>query len=139
MAIYGIGASYEKQKVDMSEKFVSKELACIGHTYEDAPSLHKLLGQIKIGDLIYIKSWPKNVGLTIKAVGIVIDNEIKDYNIGTGLKVKYIWKGREVIGQLKEDPYNVRRNTLYEEFNPDIQKKVIQLLLAPNYLKIKRK
>ena len=138
MAIYGIGARYGDK--DVSKEFISRGLACVGYEYEDAPSLHKLLNHIKVGDLIYIKSYPPNIGLIIKAVGIVIDDEVKTYRgLERGLKVKYVWKGNEVIGQLKEDPYNVRNITLYEEFNPDVQKKVIQFLLNSNYPKIKRK
>jgi len=138
MAIYGIGACYGKE--DVSAEFISEGLACVGYDYEDAPSLHKLLKHIKVGDLIYIKAYPPNIGLIIKAVGIVINDEVKtDPNLGRGLKVKYVWKGKEVIGQLKKDPYNVRNITIYEEFNPEVQERVIQLLLNPNYPKIKRK
>ncbi len=122
MAIYG-------DKEDVSPKFISKERACVGWDFKDAPSLHKLLKHIKVGDLIYIKSHPPTEGLIIKAVGIVVDDKVlKDENLGVCLKVEWVWQGYEVIGKL-DDKYNIRNITLYEEFNPDIQNKVIELLL----------
>jgi hypothetical protein len=136
MAIYGIGAYYDE---DVSSEFLSKEVACVGWGSDDAPSLHRLLEHITVGDLIYIKSYPPDAGLSIKAVGIVVDDEVKHVkNLGMGVKVKWIWRGDEFMGKIG-DKYHVRLITLYEEFNLDIQKKVIQLLLNPNYPKIKRK
>lgn len=127
MAIYGIGAYYYDE--DVSGEFLSKGVACVGWDYSDAPSLHRILKQITVGDLIYIKSHPPDTGLRIKAVGIVVDAEVKKVkNLGMGVKVKWIWQGDEFIGKI-DDKYNVRNITLYEEFNPDVQKKVIQLIL----------
>jgi hypothetical protein len=138
MAIYGIGAYYGR---DVSKKFISKGLACVGWEFEDAPSLHNVLKHIKVGDLIYIKSQTPKEGLFIKAVGIVMDDEVReDDDLGACLKVKYVWEGWEAMGRvIDRDPYNVRFNTIYEELDPTIQKKVIGLLLTPNYPKIKRR
>ena len=68
--------------------------------------------------------------ITIKAVGIVIDNEIvKNFPIGDskiriGRNVKWIDKESITI----ENPNgknNVVNNSFYEEFNPEIQKIII--------------
>ena len=127
MAIYGIGAFYEN---DVSNKFLSKGVACVGWDSDDAPSLHRILKQINVGDLIYIKSHPPDLGLTIKAVGIVVDDEVKPVKgLGTGVGVKWIWRGSKFIGKMDDKYTPVRNITLYEEFNPDVQKKVIELLL----------
>lgn len=113
----------------MSSDFLSKGVACVGWDPTDAPSLHRILKQITVGDLIYIKSHPPDAGLRIKAVGIVVDAEVKNVkNLGMGVQVKWIWRGDEFIGKI-DDKYNVRNITLYEEFNPDVQKRVIRLIL----------
>lgn len=128
MAIYGIGAYYDE---DMTSVFLKKEVACVGWEEDDAPTLHKIMSHIKIGDIVYIKKYPPNEGLTIKAIGIVADDKvtfIKDVGEAC-LKVKWIWKGNELIGNI-DDKYNVRQNTLYEEYNPTIQKKIVDLLTA---------
>lgn len=129
MTIYGIGAHYSSSKKDVTQDFVKNGLACIGYGERRAPGLHRLLKQIKVGDIIYIKSHPPNLGLYIKAVGVVkSDNIVEETNLGKGcIKVRWIWTGEEKIGKI-DDKYNVRNITLYEEYNPDVQKKVLDLL-----------
>ena len=127
MAIFGIGAMYDK---DVTDVFVDNSVACIGWSYDDAPALHNMMASMKVGDIVYIKSHPPDLGLTIKAIGIVTDNKVMAIE-GVGeacVEVEWIWSGKEYIGKL-QDKNNVRNNTLYEEYYPDIQKKVIDLLL----------
>ena len=130
MAVFGIGAYYDGT-TDMTNDFLSNGLACIGWPSEDAPPLHKLMGHIKIGDIIYIKAQPPNQGLTIKGVGIVTDDEVLD-DTGLGeacISVKWVWSGNEYVGRIS-DRYPVRFITLYEEFNPEIIRRVIELLVS---------
>ena len=136
MAIYGIGA-YHGESV--SKKFLSQGVACVGWDPNDAPALHRILRGITVGDLIFIKSFPPNKGLSILAVGIVVDDEVRKVKgLGMGVKVDWIWRGNEFIGR-KNDKYDsVRGITLYAEFNPDIQKKVMELLLKRSPRVIRR-
>lgn len=131
MTIYGIGAYYHE---DMTEVFLKKKVACIGWDKQDAPALHKIMSHIKTGDIIYIKKYPPNEGLTIKAIGLVTEDQLIQVN-GAGqacLKMKWVWKGEEYLG-LIDDKYVVHLCTLYEEYNPMVQKKIIELM--PSYLK----
>lgn len=67
--------------------------------------------------------------MIIKAVGIVVDDKARsDPSLGACLKVKWVWHGHEAMGKI-DDKYNVRNITLYEEVNPIVQERVIQLLL----------
>ena len=133
MAIYGIGASYSN--VDVSPKFIKKGLACVGWSEKEAQPLHAILRHFKIGDIISIKAHPAQVGLIVKAVGIVSSDELRsDKELGIGMPVKWVWTGEKRLGQLN-DKYPVRNITLYEEFSRPVQTKVIQLLLSS----IKRK
>src|SRR5947207_1492318 len=93
MAIFGFGASYGG-KEDVSEKFIKHGVACVGWSPTDALTLHTILKHIKTGDVAYLKSHPPNVGLIIKAVGIVTGKEVKNVpNLGMGIDVKWTWKG----------------------------------------------
>lgn len=127
MAIYGIGASYER-KYDKTEKFINGSCACIGYSMEETPELYMILKSVKVGDVIYIKS--RNIQdkqIIIKAVGLVKDNELKNHgDLGTGIEVSWVWKGdkRIDISGLKNNVYN---NTLYEEFTPAIQQAVLKV------------
>jgi len=127
MAIYGIGAYYNGTD-DVSEEFVNKNLACIGWDASDAPTLHLMLRYIKVGDIIYIKSAPIGQGLRVKAIGIVADNSIViDPIIKTGITMKWIWTGNDVIN-VSDDKNNIRNNTLYEELDIVAQKEILSRL-----------
>ena len=89
-----------------------------------------ILKHFKIGDIVYIKAHPPQVGLIIKAVGIVVGDELKaDKDLRTGMPVKWLWRGEERMGKF-DDKYPVRNITLYEEFSRPVQAKVLKLLLS---------
>lgn len=126
MAIFGIGASYDN--IDVSQNFIENNIACVGWSIEEAPALHEILGFIKVGDIIYIKTAPIGQGIRVKAVGIVTDNSLRIIDdLGTGISVRWFWCGYENIGMI-DDKYNVRNNTLYEEFNKEVQNFVLNLI-----------
>jgi hypothetical protein len=134
MAVYGIGAFYESQG-DVSNHFINQNCACVGWDESTAPSLHAMLRKIKNGDWIYIKSFQPKAGgstLSIKAIGVVINDEYQSFGtLGYGVGVKWIWQwtGKEKIN-LPKDKNNVYSNTLYEEYNKEIQQKIISLALS---------
>ncbi|NLU08819.1 MAG: hypothetical protein GXW91_11450 [Clostridiales bacterium] len=134
MSIYGIGASFEG-KYNKQKEFISKGCACIGWEEYQAPALYKVLKKVNIGDLMYIKSMSiATKELLIKAVGVVTDNNITFYKdtvgsyLGNGVKVNWLWNDEKRI-KISDEMYryNVFNNTLYEEFNSDIQKLVVKL------------
>lgn len=127
MAIYGIGATYDRTN-DVSVDFIQEQIACVGWSSQEAPTLHEILKHIKPGDIIYIKSYPPNIGLIIKAVGVVVGNQVIDHPIlGKGVSVRWQWTGEYRFVPFT-DKYNVHSLTLYEEFNLDIQRVTINLL-----------
>src|SRR2546423_13219732 len=101
MAIYGIGASYSN--VDVSPQFTKKGLACVGWSERDAQPLHTILKHFRIGDIVYIKAHPAQVGLIVKAIGIVIGDEVKtDTALGVGIPVKWVWTGEVRLGKFND-------------------------------------
>jgi hypothetical protein len=127
MAIFGIGASYDG--IDVSHDFISNKAVCVGWKEQEAPPAHAILRQLRTGDLIFIKSWTPQKGLTIKAVGVVTEGKVREvYKLGVGVPVRWQWTGEERIGKL-EDKWPVHSVTIYEEQHPEVQAKVIELLL----------
>jgi hypothetical protein len=106
MTVYGIGA-YHGDDRDVSNTFLSEEAACVGWSREEAPALHRILKHIKIGDIIYIKVHTPQIGLKIKAVGIVTDDTVSKYSCGYGVKVKWIWTGEVKLGKLEDKCTNL--------------------------------
>lgn len=130
MAIYGIGAFYDNER-DVSADFVQQGAACVGWSEEDAPAIHRLLEHIKTGDIIYIKAHPPGRQLTVKAVGIVLEEQIRDFgDLGRGVRVRWFWHDTEVIDESSDERYNVRSNTLYEELSPLFQRRILDLLFS---------
>ncbi|WP_433926604.1 hypothetical protein AB3662_27190 [Sorangium cellulosum] len=128
MAIFGIGAHYES--VDVSSAFLERRCACVGWAEADAPPAHGILRHLRTGDIVFIKSFAPSVGLTVKAVGVVTDGKVRDYSaLGSGVPVHWVWTGEERIGKL-DDKWPVRSVTIYEEYHPEVQSKIIELLLS---------
>jgi len=129
MAIFGIGARYDS---DVTQQFLSRGFACVGWKEEDAPPAHAILRQLRTGDIVFIKSWNPQAGLTVKAVGVVMEGRVRTVDsLGSGIPVRWVWSGEVRIGKL-DDKWPVRTVTLYEEQHPQVQSRIISLLLDRN-------
>ena len=130
MAIFGIGAFYGNTR-DVSADFIANNLAGVGWNQTDAPELHKFIESLKVGDIIYIKAFrPNSRHIVIKALGVIRDDTILNSRASKGLVQagrNVVWKDTKPFRVLKpKERNNVRLNTLYEEFHPDIQAEIIK-------------
>lgn len=126
MAIYGFGARFDE---DVTDQFVQRGIACVGWKPEHAPPAHHLLQQVRDGDIVFIKSFTPQSGLTVKAIGIVTDDAIQRLEgLGWAVKVRWLWTGLEQFGKL-DDKWPVRSVTLFEEHHPSVRKRLIELLI----------
>ena len=132
MAVYGIGAMYEGTE-DQTDNFVKMGVACVGWQPHDAPAAHAQMASVKMGDVFFIKSYAPSAGLHIKAVGIVTDSTFRKItdSLGWGVSVRWIPipDGRIAIGPVEDHSDYLRRGTLYEEFNPTVIKRVLDVLV----------
>ena len=132
MSVWGIGAYYNEDK---ASDFISNGVACLGWARKDAQPLHSMLSSIKIGDIIYIKSFvTQKKQLIVKAIGIVTSeacDKPNKTNLGCGVCVKWKENFREEVFDVTPEMYrnNVFNNSLYEEFNEDILYFIIKQLL----------
>ncbi len=128
MAMYLFGAKYSDQ--DKTSDFISHNGAFIGHDEKDASPLFILLDRIVVGDIIVIKSYSQGNGLYIKAVGICDDpGRVILPKLGKGRSVKWLWTGNECLGVIKDYYTHFRTGSLYEELNPEVVQKIINLIL----------
>ena len=127
MAIFGVGARYEE---DVTQQFLSEGVACVGWQEDHAPPAHAILRQLRTGDIVFIKSFTPQAGLYIKAVGIVTEGKVRKVpKLGAGVPVRWVWDGEVKVGKL-DDKWPVRSVTIYEEHHPEVQARVIDLLLS---------
>lgn len=126
MAIYGIGAYFDQ---DISQKFIDNNIIGCGWNIKVAPELHQYIGSLKVGDIVYIKSASASSKfIFVKAIGIIIDGTtLKNDIVQCGRNVLWLNKDKHKILKPKEKN-NVRSNTLYEEFHPEVQRQIIELL-----------
>lgn len=92
-----------------------------------------MFDSIKTGDIIYIKSFVlRTKQLHIKAIGIVTGTEKRTSDsLGTGIPVQ--WKQNFTPITISVTPQifknNVFSNTLFEEFNEEIIRKIVGELM----------
>jgi hypothetical protein len=91
---------------------------------------------LKAGDIIYIKSCsPRSRFIFVKAIGFISDHLLLTKKADTkeivsaGRNVKWVVTDEFKIRKPKEKN-NVRLNTLYEEFHPDVQKAILEKLFS---------
>lgn len=128
MAIYGIGA-FHGDSGDVSETFIESNIVGVGWDEDEAPELHEYLKSLKVGDIVYIKAAFGGADITVKAVGLIVDNIIRTEAdtggaVAVGRNVKWVSKKKFVLERPTEKN-NVRNNTIYEEFHPEIQAKIL--------------
>jgi len=133
MAIYGIGSHFGSIG-NVAGKFIADGLAGSNWDVVDAPDIHQIIISLKVGDIIFIKSCSaSSKSIYVRAIGF-----IKDVEILTVKKIPYIEIGRNVLWKYTEKEFpipkpdgknNVRSNTIYQEFHPDVQAVILNKLL----------
>ncbi len=133
MAIFGIGAYYDE---DVSDDFIQNSIAGPGWDKEKAPELFQYMASLKVGDIVYIKSCPaSSKDIHVKGIGFVSDHvlltEQSDTNglVSAGRRIKWINAEKFTIPKPQEKN-NVRSNTLYEEFHPEVQKVIMEKVIS---------
>lgn len=141
MAIFGMGSKWGS--ADMTQRFIDEGVACIGYWPEEASSYYQIFQCIKNGDIIYLKAsdWKKKI-LRILAIALVYNNNTfqrDDSQLRENcIRVKWVHLEKPIEIAVKDtaadrdkgDPYvnSVYGITLYEEFNPGIQRQVVDEL-----------
>ncbi|HZR62777.1 MAG TPA: hypothetical protein VFA80_17675 [Xanthobacteraceae bacterium] len=131
MAIYGVGAFYED---DVSSSFIANNLVGVGWSYNRAADLHQFMRSLKVGDIVYIKAARPGQNITVKAIGLIIDDQIRDDANSGGL----VHCGRNVRWAStttftlppRSGKNNVQNNTLYEEFDPQAQTEIMARIIS---------
>jgi hypothetical protein len=96
------------------------------------------LRQIEVGDLVFLKSFPPSIGLIVKAAGVVVETAepLMVYEIpGIGVRVNWTFYGsrdggHKLFGKIGDKADFTRGGTLYREYNPDLQRQIIALVLG---------
>ncbi|GKQ99782.1 hypothetical protein [Aeromonas hydrophila] len=127
MAIYAIGAYYDD---DVSGEFITHNIAGPGWGIEKAPELHQFVRSLKVGDIVYIKSAsPSSPDIIVKGIGVIINDEVVTTSsvVSAGRNIKWlIIESFRIPKPIEKN--NVRLNTMYEEFHPNVQFEILNKL-----------
>ena len=125
MAIYGISAHHNG---DLSEEFIRCDEACTGYSKEENPSAHACFQRLGAEDVVFIKTFTPQNTLTVKAIGVVSSSYgVTENNLGSCVPVQWVWKGEKLIENIDDnDP--LRNDIIYEEYNPWVQREIMDLL-----------
>lgn len=134
MAVYGMGSMFSSTDEQL-KNFVKDGFACIGWRCEDKPELYEILNDIKIGDIIYIKSlYHASKAMKVKAVGIVT-SELKRQNTHHGyedceneISIKWLNTDINKIINVEDSDLNKRKGSLFIETNPEYIKNIIEFI-----------
>jgi hypothetical protein len=122
MAIYGIGTKISHRQV--IDQFFQLNIAGTGWHVDDAADIHELFRSLQVGDIVFLKSCSYSSDITIKGVGIVADNMIlQSYHYGLieiGRNIRWLSQNEFRISRPTNTKNNVRGNTIYQEFHPDV-------------------
>lgn len=127
MAIYAIGAYYDE---DVSNEFIANNIAGPGWDNVQAPELHQFVRMLKVGDIVYIKSAsPASPDIIVKGIGVITDDHVVMTSpvVSAGRNIKWLVTTSFRITKPAEKN-NVRMNTMYEEFHPEIQSAILAKL-----------
>ena len=132
MAIFGIGANFDNR--DVLDIFISCSFIGIGWGIEFAPDLYEFIKSLKVGDIVYIKSFsPSSTNIKIKGIGLISNSEIlneetSDGNLKIGRNVLWCCKEKFEL-EIPKGKNNVRNNSIYEEFDPEVQTVILEKIL----------
>jgi hypothetical protein len=85
---------------------------------------------MKTEDIIFIKDFSPETGLSVKAVGVVLSDYASEDEAGVCLPVCWAWRGCKQIEDFDEQRAMCDAS-FYEEHNITLQKAIIDLLPEP--------
>jgi len=126
MAVFAFGANYDGK--DVFNDFINNNCVGIGWSYKDNTSGHNMIRTMKAGDIVYIKNCNMGSDITVRAIGIIKDFDYKKIPgvAEIARHVKWLNTNSFVVSNPKNtDKNNVRSNSVYEEYNPNIIAEII--------------
>ena len=143
MAIFGAGSKWDN--AELKDTFFKEEKFTIGWNEKSAKDLYEAVSQLKVGDIIYLKSVsPAHIrNINVKGIGIVTksliqclqSDEYKSIDISdwSSFFIKVNWLSQDsfkiIIPEKEGKLTNIRPATFYEEYLPLVQKEILDKVL----------
>lgn len=120
-------------EVQGSDEFLNHGAACLDKSNKTESSLLGIFRTIRTEDVIFLKSFSPQTGISVKAIGVVLPGYPSENSKEICMPVEWYWKGNNLI-EIYGETYNHCSDYLYEEHNIWIQRQLIDLM--PNRYKL---
>lgn len=124
ISIWGFGFYFGKNHCS-KEEFIDNNYVTVKYTEEEAPEFIAMMKEIKIGDIVYLKSWGiGNNILHIHAIGRVTNEINTDNN-----RIRVNWLVKNIYEPvIPNKRYRQRVASIYKEYNKDIPQNIFDLI-----------
>lgn len=133
MAVWGIGSCFEERKEQL-DNFINGEFVCLGWRREEKPEYFKMLEEIKLGDIIYVKSYfIPTEPMTVKAICVVTET-LRNSNSHNGYEqcdneIGVKWLSTNLNKKIPIDSmFKERKSSIFKESNSAIIRDILSLL-----------
>jgi hypothetical protein len=114
---------------DPDRQPIPARAACVGWRESDRAPAPVVLRQLRTGDVVFAGAAGADGALLIRAVGVVNYGGRAEDALGAGPFVRWAWQGEHPV-EPSHDAYRLPGAAVYEERDPRVQGRVIELLLA---------
>ncbi len=121
-AVFGIDID-----ADNADTFLKRGFVCVDKASEKEEVVLNTFRSIRAEDIIFIKSFNPQIGLHVKAAGIVLSGYPAEIDSEVCIPVKWVWQGEKLIGEFDEK-FSRCGDLLYEEHNITVQREIIDLM-----------
>lgn len=144
MAIFGAGSKWNNE--ELKDTFFKDEKFTLGWNEKNAKDLYEAVSQLKVGDVIYLKSVsPRHIRkIEVKGIGIITKSFIQclqsdeytniDISKWNSLFIKVKWIIQDSFKIIIPDDEgkltNIRPATFYEEYLPFVQERILKKIIS---------
>ncbi|MBI3902043.1 MAG: hypothetical protein HY306_03740 [Nitrosomonadales bacterium] len=125
-AVFGIDARN-------AEAFLGHDFVCLDKSKENEETVLHTFRRMRAEDIIFIKDFNPQAGLSVKAAGVVMSDYARESRTDICIPVEWVWSGEKFIGEFDEK-CALCDTPFYEEHNITIQREIIDLM--PGRLKL---
>lgn len=106
---------------------LGRSVVCMEKSEEKEVALFNTFRRIRKEDVIFIKNFSHETGLSVKAAGVILSDYPTENDSEICLPVEWAWKGEKLIDEFGEEG-PLCSDSLYEEYNIWVQRKIMELL-----------
>ena len=111
-----------------SENLLEHGALCIDDSHKGTSVFPNTFRSIRADDIVFIKQFAPQSGLTVNAAGVAMSGYATEDDSGICIPVEWVWRGEQPIEIWGEEWNPHCSDALYEEYNIEVQRQIIDLM-----------